>query len=67
MKRTFLAALLGGVALFVWAGLSHSVLLIGAGFSPLPEEDKIVSTSNQLNQGEGPLLLSGQGLSPQHS
>jgi hypothetical protein len=44
MKRTFLAALLGGVALFVWAGLSHSVLLIGTGFSPLPEEDEIVST-----------------------
>jgi hypothetical protein len=43
MKRTFLAALLGGVALFAWAGLSHSVLLIGTGFSPLPEEDEIVS------------------------
>jgi hypothetical protein len=44
MKRTLFAALLGGVALFVWGGISHSVLLIGTGFTPLPEEDKIVST-----------------------
>jgi hypothetical protein len=49
MKRTFLAALLGGVALFVWSAISHSVLLIGAGFSPLPEEDKIVIDSCATN------------------
>ena len=39
MKRTFLAALLGCVALFLWGGLSHTVLLIGTGFTPLPQED----------------------------
>ena len=31
MKRTCLAACLGCVALFLWSGLSHSVLLIGTG------------------------------------
>ena len=60
MKRTFLAALLGGVALFVWAGFSHSMLLIGAGFSPLPEEDKIVKTLNGSIKEEGLYFFPGR-------
>jgi hypothetical protein len=44
MKRTFLAALIGSVVLFLWSGLSHSILLIGVGFDPLPEEEQIVKT-----------------------
>ncbi len=60
MKRTFLAALLGGVVLFVWAGLSHSVLLIGAGFSPLPEENEIVSTLNSSIKEKGLYFFPGK-------
>ena len=60
MKRIFLAALLGGVALFVWAGFSHSVLLIGTGFSPLPEEDKIVSALNSSIKEKGLYFFPGK-------
>src|SRR5262245_46633483 len=42
MKRILLAAALGCVVLFLWGGLSHTVLFIGAGFTPLPAEDTVV-------------------------
>jgi hypothetical protein len=60
MKRVFLAALLGGIALFVWAGFSHSVLLIGAGFSPLPEEEKIVSALKSSINEKGLYFFPGK-------
>jgi hypothetical protein len=60
MKRVFLAALLGGIALFVWSAISHSVLLIGAGFSPLPEEDKIVSTLSSSIKEKGLYFFPGK-------
>jgi hypothetical protein len=60
MKRVFLAALLGGIALFVWAAFSHSVLLIGAGFSPLPEEDKVVSALNSSIKEKGLYFFPGK-------
>ena len=46
MKRTFLAACLGCVTLFLWTALSHRVLLIGTGFTPLPQEE---ATMNALS------------------
>jgi hypothetical protein len=46
MKRTCLAACLRCVALFLCSGLSHHVLLIGTGFSPLPQEE---ATTNALS------------------
>jgi hypothetical protein len=60
MKRGFLAALVGGIALFVWAAFSHSVLLIGAGFSPLPEEDKIVGTLSSSIKEKGLYFFPGK-------
>ena len=42
MKRIFIAAISGCVILFIWGAFSHLVLLIGAGFTPLPNEDKII-------------------------
>jgi hypothetical protein len=60
MKRVFLATLLGGIALFVWAAFSHSVLLIGAGFSPLPEEDKIVSALKSSIKEKGLYFFPGK-------
>jgi hypothetical protein len=60
MKRAFLAALLGCVVLFGWAGFSHGVLLIGAGFTPLPEEDKIVNTLNSSITEKGLYFFPGK-------
>ena len=44
MKRILMAAISGCVILFIWGAFSHLVLLIGAGFTPLPNEDKIIKT-----------------------
>jgi hypothetical protein len=60
MMRVFVATLLGGIALFVWAAFSHSVLLIGAGFRPLPEEDKIVSALNSSIKEKGLYFFPGK-------
>jgi hypothetical protein len=53
MKRILLAAVLGSVALFLWGGLSHTVLLIGAGFSSLPDEDTVLKTLSSSVKEEG--------------
>lgn len=44
MKRILFAAILGCAVLFLWGGLSHTVLLIGTGFTPLPQEELVVKT-----------------------
>lgn len=44
MKRIFIAAISGCVIIFIWGAVSHMVLLIGTGFTPLPNEDKIIKT-----------------------
>jgi len=44
MKRILIAAISGCIILFTWGAFSHLVLLVGAGFTPLPNEDKIVKT-----------------------
>jgi hypothetical protein len=60
MKRVISGTLLGGIALFVWSAISHSVLLIGAGFSPLPDEDKIISTLNSSIKEQGLYFFPGK-------
>lgn len=45
MNRTLLAALLGGLIVFVWGALSHMILPLGEmGFSPHPAEDDLVES-----------------------
>jgi hypothetical protein len=44
MKRIVLAASLVCAILFLWGGLSHMVLFIGDGFSPLPQEEIVLKT-----------------------
>lgn len=45
MKRLVLAALLGGLVVFIWGALSHMVLPLGsAGFSALPNEEAVLTT-----------------------
>ncbi len=42
MGRTILAAVAGGVVVFVWSALSHTVLGLGtAGISTLPNEERV--------------------------
>ena len=60
MKRTFLAACLGCVALFLWAGLSHSVLLIGAGFTPLPQEEATMNALSRSVKEQGLYFFPGK-------
>ena len=52
VKRIVGAALVGGVVLFVWGGLSHMVFFIGAGFKRLPDEDRLIgSLKTSKDQG----------------
>ena len=60
MKRTFLAALLGCVALFLWGGLSHAVLLIGTGFTPLPQEEATVNALSSSIKEKGLYFFPGK-------
>jgi hypothetical protein len=60
MKRILLAAVVGGIVLFVWGGLSHTVLLIGTGFSPLPDEDTVVKTLSSSVKEKGLYFFPGK-------
>jgi hypothetical protein len=42
MKRIVTGTIMGAVIMFVWGAFSHLVLLIGAGFTPLPNEDSVL-------------------------
>lgn len=43
MKRILIAAVLGGVIIFVWGALSHMVLQVGSmGMSQLPDEGPVI-------------------------
>jgi hypothetical protein len=60
MKRVILATVLGGFALFIWSAVSHSVLLIGTGFSPLPDEGKIIGALNNSIKEKGLYFFPGK-------
>jgi hypothetical protein len=44
MKRILLAALAACAVIFIWGAISHMVIFIGAGFTPLPNEDTVIKT-----------------------
>jgi hypothetical protein len=44
MKRLAIATITGSLIMFIWGGFSHMVLFIGAGYKPLPNEEKIIKT-----------------------
>jgi hypothetical protein len=60
MKRIFIAAISGCVILFLWGAFSHLVLLIGVGFTPLPNEDKIIKTLESSIPGKGLYFFPGK-------
>ena len=57
LPRWLLTTLAGTVAIFVWGGLSHLVLLKGAGFRTLSNEERIVSTLRASLPGDGVYFL----------
>jgi hypothetical protein len=60
MMRTILAACSGCVILFFWSAFSHAVLLIGAGFTPLPEEEAIVPALSSSIKQQGLYFFPGK-------
>lgn len=59
MKRILLAATTGCLILFIWGAMSHMILLIGSGFTPLPNEDKIINELEHSIPGKGLYLFPG--------
>jgi hypothetical protein len=66
MNRTFLAALLGGIAMFIWTSIAHMLLPLGeAGIREIPNESGVLDAM-QSNIGEksGLFIFPGFGLGP---
>ncbi len=64
--RIFLAALLGGVAMFIWSAIAHMVLPLGeAGLRELPNETATLEAmQTQIGDQAGLYVLPGFGLGP---
>lgn len=60
MKRVFVAGVSGCVIIFIWGALSHLVLFTGAGFTPLPDEDKIITTLESAIPKKGLYFFPGK-------
>ncbi len=60
MKRVFIAAATGCVILFIWGALSHLVLFIGSGFTPLPNEDNTLKTLESSLPKQGLYFFPGK-------
>ena len=65
-KRTFLAGLLGAIAMFVWTSLAHMVLPLGhTGIKEIPNEQAILTAmSSTLGGASGFYFFPGMGLGP---
>ncbi|MBS0029256.1 hypothetical protein ACTJJ0_15000 [Chitinophaga sp. 22321] len=60
MKRILIAAISGCVILFIWGAFSHLVLFIGAGFTPLPNEDTVIRTLQNTLPKQGLYFFPGK-------
>jgi hypothetical protein len=56
-RRFVLAVLVGAVAMFIWGAVSHMVLLKGAGFSHLPNDEAVAATLKDLIPQDGLYFL----------
>jgi hypothetical protein len=52
-KRLVLAVLAGTMVMFVWGAVSHMVLFKGAGFSRLPNEDRVMAELRKSVKSDG--------------
>lgn len=63
--RIFLAAFLGGVAMFVWSAIAHMALPLGeAGLREVPGPATLEALQNNLGDQAGLYVLPGFGLGP---
>ncbi len=63
--RIFLAALLGGVAMFIWSAIAHMALPLGeAGLREVPNASALEGLQNNLGEQAGLYVLPGFGLGP---
>src|SRR4029077_12015906 len=69
MKRIFLAALLGAIAMFIWTSIAHMVLPLGeAGIGEIPNEAAVLSAMQSSVADEAGLyFFPGFGLGPNPS
>lgn len=65
-SRTFVAGLLGGVAMFVWMSIAHMVLPLGeAGVKEIPNEPPVLSAMQaSMGARSGVYVFPGSGLPP---
>jgi hypothetical protein len=66
MKRTILAALLGGIAMFIWTSIAHMALPLGeAGIREIPNETGVLSAlQSNIAEQDGLYLFPGFRLGP---
>lgn len=60
MKRICIAAISGCIILFIWGAFSHLVLLIGVGFTPMPNEDKVIKALESSVSQKGLYFFPGK-------
>jgi|SRR5690348_6240236 len=65
-KRILLAAILGAIAMFIWASIAHMVLPLGqTGFKEIPGEPAVLgSLHSSLGTDSGLYIYPGLGLPP---
>lgn len=62
MKRIVIGAITGAVIMFVWGAFSHLVLLKGAGFRPLPNENMVIENLRASIPEDGLYFFPGTDL-----
>jgi hypothetical protein len=69
MKRIFLAALLGAIAMFIWTSIAHMVLPLGeAGIREIPNENAVLNAmQSNIAEQAGLYSFPGFGLGPNPS
>ena len=67
MKRIFLAAILGAIAMFVWTSIAHMLLPLGeAGTGEIPHEAAVLAAlQHHIGERSGLYLFPGFGLGPE--
>jgi hypothetical protein len=65
-KRIFLAGLLGGISMFLWSFVAHTVLPLGqVGISEIPNESAVLSSmQNTIGTTSGLYMFPGMGAGP---
>lgn len=59
-KKLLLATLLGTLVMFIWGGLSHTVIFVGTGFKPMPNEDKVIAVLKENISEQGLYFFPGK-------